>query len=518
MPRRGRGSRSTSLQVQPSDSFQSPGQEPASPTYSDSTTRAEVNYADSESTLPGAAAPGAFPPSDVSGASRTTGTDAQKRRGNRLNNGSSQHEYIRNDTPDNDLENNERSIDSDYWRRVLPSENDKVQLSDLFSNSPDSDSGHLGLLDLPGPSRRLSPSEVDPEQWRRVAGSEADEAASIRSLRDHPDRGRWQFESEAEAEMWDTLHGQGRQPSSEVDSDQWGRVRSPDTHVRISPQALQSQWSPPSEPLSHLMKRVNGSRPRQQPSFYNPDPSRAVRPQNCQAVSSPGPSSTQRRQTVGSERLPESPVAGPSSAQQRPSLVNERRATGAPPGAPTGPRRGASASYRHQSQTNVPTRSNDRKVTFDVAAVGRTPAVDPTQGAVATTSGTRRRAASGGNEFSERIPSAANARPPQTSPSANRAARQTAISAIPATTKVVQRTSPENRVTQQPPPASDQSNPQRNPTPEPRKRTRTRTRNRRRKDRVWAAVCSKRRYVITVVGSLLSLVVLLVVLLKGIKP
>lgn len=521
MPRRGKGSRSSSLQVRQCDSFQSLRPEPTSPTFSDSTARAKVNCAESENTLSGRPVTGAFPQDDVGGSSRTQGSartqgsDTQHCQRNDIDS-SSQRNYIRMDTPDDGLDNNEGNVDSDPWRRVLRSENDKVQLSDMFSTSPDSDSVHLGLSDFAEPFRKLSPCEVDSEQWRRVAGSEIDEAIHLRSLRGHSGNDRWEPHSETEAELRDDLHGHRRQPSSEVDSDQWGPVESPDTHVRISSRAMQSQWSPPPEPVSNPLKGVKRPEPRQHPSSSNPDPNRGAQPQHRQAAALPGSSSTQRRQTMGSGRPLEPPAAGHSSAGQKPSSVNEQRATGVPPGAPTGPRRWTTSSH-HQSQKNVPTRSNDRNVTFEVFPGSRGPGVEPAQ-AVVTSNGTRRRAASRGDVFSRQIPFAMNAPPPQAPPSADRAARQTSANQNPVTTttKVVQRTEPiANRDAQQQPPVSNLQNPQRDPTPDRRKRTRTRTRNKRGKNPVWATMFSKRRYVMTAAASLLSLVLLVV--LRAIK-
>lgn len=518
MSGRGRNGRSTNLQVLPSDSFQTLEQEPESPIYSNETTLAEPDYARSESPLLGKQVPGAFPRNDITNASRTTGRNTQPRRRNDIN---GQHDYISMDTPDNDAENNGGNIHSNQWRRELPSENDRIPLSELFQNPPDYESEHLGLQDIPESSRRLPSPEGDPRQWRRVAGSETHDAIDRRPfLREYCDDGG-DLQSKAGTEMWNNLHGQGRSPVTEVDSDQWGRTRPPGINSRPASHTLDSHWDPPSEPIATLLKRGKGRELRQLPPSSKPAPSRGVSyggHQHCQAESSSGPSSIQRRQTAGSEHPREVPAAGPSSVQQRQSPGNELRGTGAPPGAPTGPRRGPLAANRHQTQTNVPPRREDRRVTFNVDSGSRTSGADPLHAGL-TTREPRRRAVPRGNEPSPRqTPSAPNI-PPSTSRGARQTPSSTTHPTIPTTTKVVQRTSPPaNKVTQQETPAGDKSSPQQDPTPEPRKRTRTRTRNRRKKGRVWSAVCSNRRYILSVLGSVLLLVVVLVVVLEATKP
>lgn len=418
---------------------------------------AEVDYAESQSTISGRRIPGAFPRSETSGGSRAADSDTQRRQRN------GQPSHIRMVTPDNEA----------------PSDRDRVPLSEFFADSPNSEFEDL-----------MRSTEVD-SQWRRDGRPESNEAHLPSFLRDLPD------------DQW-------VQPSG-VDSDQWRRIGSPDTYVRLPPHALQSDvfepshWEPPSQPIASLLKRAKTK---------GPEPRQQVPGPNLQAEPPSGPGPNQRRQTAVPRRLPQSPAVGPSSAQQRSSIGHENQATGAPPGAPTGPRRAAALPDRRQNQTNVPARRDDRRVAFDLAPDGRSPRVEPIQ-PQATTREPRRRATSGGNH---QVPPAAKS-PPQTPPSSSRASRQASSNANKAaqptipTTTAVRRTSPvANMVTQQQPAASP-LNPQQDAAPEPRKR-RTRTRSRRKKDPVWTAVCSKRTHIIVVIVSLLLLVALLVVILK----
>ncbi|KAK2756687.1 hypothetical protein FQN54_005133 [Arachnomyces sp. PD_36] len=363
----------------------------------------------------------------------------------------------------------EQRRDSGEMERTPPADRYRVPLVDLYNNPPDPSSEHLRQPEF-------LESETDSDQWRRVRESETDERERLLPV----PRG--------------------------VDSDQWRRVGSPDPHVRISPDELQHdvpgrpRWDPPSEPVSNLVRRGKGKEPLQQAS-----------------TSPRGQVNGGNGRQVGDGRPRGTSAAGPSSAQHRRSPVGQEQR--APPGAPTGPRCRTATPEGHQNQSSPPPRRVDRKVAFEVSPGVRSPRVGIVQAAT-----TRRRPGSGGSEASRQVPRVAKEPSQQSATSTSRATRQTSSSSktssqptIPTITRVVQNPpAPTDQEDQQQSAGASPSDSQQEPASE-RPRRRTRTRSRRKKDPMWAAVCSKRSYVIVIVLSFLSLVGLLVFLLKAYK-